>query len=136
MRHPADLYLSLQDDGDGTAAAVPAGRRVAALCFAVLLLAAAPLLWVTSDAVATSGPKAALSHDGDDDNSGPGGGDGDDTADTGDTGTQTRTRGGTQTNSNTATRTGKTGVSTKQPTQTNSNTATSTGKTGASTRVR
>ena len=133
MRHPSDLYLALQDDGDGTAAAVPAGRRVAALCFAVLLLAAAPLLWLSSDALASSGPKAAISHD-DEDNSGPGGGDGDDTDDTGNTGTQTRTRGGTQTNSDMATRTGHTGVSTKQPTQTNSNTATRTGKTGASTR--
>ena len=75
MRHPSELYLSLQDDGDGTAAAVSTGRRAAALCFAVLLLAAAPLLWLTADAPATSGPKAALSQD-DDDNSGPGGGDG------------------------------------------------------------
>ena len=32
---------------------MPAGRRAAALCFAVLLLAAAPLLWLTADAVAT-----------------------------------------------------------------------------------
>ena len=129
MRHPSDLYLSLQDDGDGTAALVPAGRRLAALCFAVLLLVAVPLLWASSDAMATSGPKAALSQDPDDDNSGPGGGDDDDTDDTDDTGNT-----GTQTRSNTATRTGNTGVSTKQPTQTNSNTATRTGKTGASTR--
>ena len=40
MRHPSTLYLSLQDDGNGTPAVVPAGRRVAALCFAVLLLIA------------------------------------------------------------------------------------------------
>jgi hypothetical protein len=127
VRHPSDFYLSLQDHGDGTAALVPAGRRHAALCFAVLLLVAAPLLWFSSDAVATSGPKAALSQDpDDDDNSGPGGGDTDgDTDGTGNTGTQTR--------SDTATNTGDTGVSTKQPTQTNSNTATRTGKTGAST---
>ncbi|HZB75087.1 MAG TPA: hypothetical protein VE526_02595 [Solirubrobacteraceae bacterium] len=99
MRHPADLYLSLQDDGDGTATAVSPARRLAALCFATLLLAAAPLMWLTSDAVATSGPKAALSHDPDDDNSGPGGGGDDDTDDT-----------GTATRSVTATRSGATGV--------------------------
>ena len=82
--NPADLYLSLHDDGAATA--VSPLRRVAALLFAVLLLAAVPLVWMTGDAVATTGAKAALAQDdddnsghggGDDDNSGPGGGDDD-----------------------------------------------------------
>ena len=118
--HPADLYLSLQDDGPVLAAISPA-RRLAALLFAMLLLSAVPLMWA-DDALATSGPKAVIAHDGDDDNSGPGGGDDDDDDDP------------TATQSNTATNTGKTGVSTKQGTATQSNTATNTGKTGVSTK--
>ena len=137
---PADLYLALHDDGPVLAATSPA-RRLAALLFAVLLLAAVPLVWA-DNAVATAGPKAAIAHDDDNDNSGPGGGDDDEPTGTatnsntatrtGDTGASTKQP--TATQSNTATKTGKTGVSTKQPTATQSNTATRTGKTGASTK--
>ena len=144
--HPSDLYFRLQDDGALTASATP-GRRAAALAFALLVLLAAPLVWATSDAVATGGPKATLASDGDDDS-----GSGDDDTDTTTTGTGTRTGTRTRsrdatntdgktgvstrvtaTRSNTATRTGKTGVSTKTPTATASNSATNTGKTGRST---
>ena len=110
-RHPADLYLSLQDDGP-VAAPIAPGRRLAALLFAVLLLTAAPLAWLSTDALATPASKVVLTQD-DDDNSGPGGGDDhDDDDDTGKTGTQTR--------SDTRTNTDDTGVSTKQGTATNS----------------
>ena len=127
---PADLYLALHDDGPVLAATSPA-RRLAALVFAVLLLAAVPLVWA-DNALATTGPKAAIAHDGDDDNSGPGGGD-DDDEDSSGPGSRGDDSSGTATNSNTATRTGDTGVSTKQPTATASVSATATGKTGVST---
>jgi hypothetical protein len=140
--HPADLYLSLHDDGPVAASTAP-GRRLLALLFAVLLLATVPLAWLASDAVATTGSKVTLASD-DDDNSGPGGDDDDED----DTGSTTRSRSATNTEntgastkqptatrSNTATRTGKTGMSTKQPTGTQSKTATRTGKTGASTKA-
>ena len=52
-----DARRDLALDGDGTATAVSPARRLAALCFAALLLAAAPLMWLTSDAVATTAPK-------------------------------------------------------------------------------
>jgi cytoskeletal protein RodZ len=122
--HPADLYLSLHDDGSAVAG-TPASRRLVALLFAVLLLAAAPLAWFTSDAVAATGSKVTLAQDDDDDNSGPGAGD-DDDDDSDDTRTGTRSK--------TATNAGDTGASTKQGTATQSNTATRTGKTGASTK--
>ena len=61
MSHrPADLYLSLHDDGPAVAATSP-GRRLAALMFAVLLLMAVPLVWMSTDALATTGAKATLS---------------------------------------------------------------------------
>jgi hypothetical protein len=122
--HPADLYLSLHDDAPDVAVTSPA-RRLVALLFAVLLLAAVPLAWMASDAVATAGSKVTLTSD--DDDPGPGGGDDDDDDDDdGDTRTGTRSK--------TATNAGSTGVSTKQATATQSNTATRTGKTGASTK--
>ena len=129
MSHrPAHLYLSLHDDGPVVASVSPA-RRALALFFALCLLTVAPLVWLSADVAVAATPKAALSHDDDgDDHSGPGGGDDDDDDDdhTGKTGTQ----------SNTATNTANTGVSTKQPTATQSNTATNTGKTGKSTKGR
>src|SRR5688572_6225064 len=113
---PADLYLSLHDDGPALAVTSTA-RRLAALAFAVLLLAAVPLIWAANDALATSGPKATLASD-DEDNSGPGsGGDDDDDDEPTTTGTQ----------SSTATNSADTGTSTKQGTATQSNTATRTG---------
>ena len=75
---PADLYLSLHDDGP-VAATVAPGRRVAALLFAVLLLMAVPLVWLSADAVATTGAKATLASHDDDDSSGSGDGDDDGT---------------------------------------------------------
>ena len=113
---PADLYLSLHDDGP-VAATVAPGRRVAALLFAVLLLVAVPLVWMSADAVATSGAKAALaSHDDDEDSSGSGDGDGD-TATDSDSATETSATGvATATRSQSATQTGRTGVSTKAAT--------------------
>ena len=108
MSHrPADLYLSLHDDGPVVAAISP-GRRVAALLFAVLLLMAVPLMWMSADAVATTGAKATLVDDDDDDNSGRGDGDDDDdddrrhatnsdsATDTDDTGVSTKSRDGDQ----------------------------------------
>jgi serine/threonine protein kinase len=166
---PADLFLSLHDDGP-VVAATPMRRRLLALLFAVLLLAAVPLVLTTADAVATTGTKVTLSSD-EDDNSGPGGGDDDNNSGPGngrhdddefspgarglqhdlahgndDTRTQSRTatrtgrtgastKQGTATQSRTATRTGRTGASTKQGTATQSRTATRTGKTGVSTKA-
>src|SRR5215213_7897662 len=132
MSHnPADLYLSLHDDGPVVAAVSPV-RRVAALVLAVLLLCAAPLLWLNADAVAATGPKATISHDGDDDNSGPTATNSNTATNRDNTGVSTKQA--TATASKSATNTGKTGVSTKKPTKTASKSATKTGKTGVSTK--
>ena len=76
MAHrPANLYLSLHDDGPVVATVSPA-RRVLALFFALCLLTVAPLMWMSADVAVAAAPKATLSGHGDDDNSGPGGGGG------------------------------------------------------------
>ena len=125
MSTPADLYLRLHDDGSATAGPAPA-RRVGALVLAILILAAVPLMWASSDALGASAPKAALAPSSDDDNIGPGGDD-DDDDDRGDAGN-------TATRSKDATNTGNTGVSTKPQTATQSRDETRTKNTGVSTK--
>ncbi len=137
----ANLYLDLHDDGPAVATTSPA-RRLAALAFAVLLLAALPMVLMADQAVAAPGSKVSQSSgDDEDDDDRKGNGDGDDTgtatesrsaANTGKTAVSAKDA--TATASATATNTGNTGVSTKNPTATASATATNTGKTGVSTK--
>src|SRR5215211_3006591 len=128
MSSPANLYLCLQDDGSASAT-TPRWRRLGALALALLMLAAVPLMWASSDAMATTAPKAGLASSSDDDNSGPGGGNGDDDDDD-----PANTANGTATQSRDATNTANTGVSTKAQTATQSRDATNTANTGVSTK--
>ena len=124
MHTPADLYMSLHDDGSATAAPTPA-RRIGALVLAIMILAAVPLMWASADALGASAPKAAIaSSDDDDDRSGSGDDDDDGDDDEGNTGTRSKD----------ATNTGNTGVSTKPETATQSRDETRTKNTGVSTK--